>query len=167
MGQKIRRLQLMGHVKIIQMFCRWSSLVSKNQESCFFPKHTFFILSTKTKRNLKILYLHFKIFFIIYHKSSCYCDYLVGICSYNTRCLCFLRLRQIYINYRRNCILLQPYANETKFNHKSSPLSNSLLTFGIANFFNFNLSFYISGNETSHMCLSEGIHFQFVLMKSI
>ena len=49
MGQKIRRLQLMGHVKIIQMFCRWSSLVSKNYESCvFFQKHTFFILSTKT-----------------------------------------------------------------------------------------------------------------------
>ena len=38
----------------------------------------------------------------------------------------------------------------------------ALLTFGIVNFFNFNLSFYISGNETSHMCLSEGIYFQFV-----
>ena len=43
----------------------------------------------------------------------------------------------------------------------------ALLTFGIVNFFNFNLSFYISGNETSHMCLSGEIYFQFVWMKSI
>ena len=62
---------------------------------CFFKNiHSLFYLQKQlVKRNFKILYLHFKIFFIIYHKSSCYCDFLVGIWSYNTRCLCFLRLR--------------------------------------------------------------------------
>ena len=168
MGQKIRRLQLMGHVKIIQMFCRWSSLVSKNKESCVFSKdiHSLFYLQKQLNATLK--------YFICISKY--FLSYIINPLVIVIIQMAFeVIIQDVYAFYaydrftstKKNCILLQPYANETKFNHKSSFLSNSLLTFGIANFFNFNLSFYISGNETSHMCLSEGIHFQFVLMKSI
>ena len=64
----------------------------------YFSKLTFFILSTKTvgfreNASLKYFICIWKYLLVKYHKSSCLCDYQVGIWSYNTRCLCFLRLR--------------------------------------------------------------------------
>ena len=168
MGQKIRRLQLMGHVKIIQMFCRWSSHISKNQYHVGFCNKIYSLFYLQKKRNFQ------DTSFALENDSlSNIINPLVIVIIQ----LAFVVIIQdVYAFYAYDRFTSTKEKIAYYYSHmqtKQSLIINhllyqtALLTFGIVNFFNFNLSFYISGNETSHMCLSERMYFQFVLMKSI